>query len=109
MVPTVRVQITEWVSDDQPGFVRCVLRDAANRTWSFVEKAPVVSAACLWNDTSYPQPGVIACEIMKYWRDDRGRDIVTMDTDRPWGIAAEAGGTVFDVLRSQVDFDATIG
>jgi len=104
----VRVSIIAWVDDHQPGFVRCELQDAWDRVWSFVEKAPVLSAAELWNDSSYPQPGVIACEIVRRWVDDRGRHIMTIDTSRPWGVETEAGETTFDVLPTQMESEASV-
>ena len=96
-MPSVPVEITEWVDDYQPGIVRCELRDAWGNTWSFVEKLPYLTAADLWKDSAYPQPGSIECCEIRRWHDDNGREIVTIDTD-VFGIAAESGETKFDVL-----------
>jgi hypothetical protein len=53
-------------------------------------------------DSDYPQPGVIACEVMKQWQDVSGREIVSVNTERPWGGETLDGVSLFDVLRSQI-------
>ena len=99
---TVTIQILRFTDSAQPGWVECVLRDASNREWLFEEKAPVVSDADLDADSIYPQLGVIACEIVSRRTDERGRTVCTIDTDRPWGVAAKTGETQFDVFIDQI-------
>jgi len=83
----VRVSISRYVSDEpQPGIVECDFSDAHGRHWRFVEKTAIVSTEYLDAHTSYPQPGVIACEIVSRSRDAVGREIVRIDTERPWGV-----------------------
>ena len=79
----VAVEIVRFSDPAQPGWVECVLRDAAGRVWTFVEKVPVVSQAMLDERSAYPQPGVIACEIVRERKDERGRVLCTIDTERP--------------------------
>jgi metallophosphoesterase superfamily enzyme len=68
--------------------------------WSFVEKTAVVSAAHLDANTSYPQQGIIACEIVRRSRDDAAeREIVRISSERPWFVESVDGSTEFDVLR----------
>ena len=52
--------------------------------------------------TNYPQLGMIACQMVKHWREDNGREIVTIDTEVPWGIESSGGKTRFDVIRDQL-------
>jgi hypothetical protein len=99
----VKISIVAWVSDDQPGIVKCVLRDAWRNTYEFVEKLPVVTAADLWPHSEYPQPGAIACRIIRCWRDETDREMITIDTDEPWGCEATSGETTFDVLAEQLE------
>jgi hypothetical protein len=98
----VRVQVVRYVDDSQPGWVQAVLRDAWGREWLFVEKIPVLTELHLDSESSYPQPGVIACEVVNSWLDDRGREIRTVETARPYGVEAEGGVSRFDVLAEQV-------
>jgi hypothetical protein len=98
----VRVEIVRFVDDHQSGWVECRLRDAWDLEWVFVEKVPVVTRANLDGDSRYPQPGVIAGEIVKAWRDEGGRELRTINTERPWDVAAENGETQFEVLAEQI-------
>ena len=95
VLSAVNVQITRYISDDNPGWVECRLTDAWGTEWLFEDKVPVVmaSASAPYLDASsdYPQPGVIACQIVKRWRDDNGRDIASIDTRGPWAIESRPG------------------
>ena|SRR5215475_6290587 len=99
----ISVQITKYISDDpQPGIVECQLVDVYGNEWVFQEKTAIVSLGALDADTDYPQPGFIACEIIKQWQDVDGREIVSVNTEKPWGVETLDGVSRFDVLRLQV-------
>lgn len=94
----ISVAITRYVSDDpQPGVVACEFSDAYGRCWDFVEKTAIVSAEYLDAQTSYPQPGILACEIVSRHWDSGGREIILIDTERPWGVESTEGNTRFEV------------
>lgn len=63
VVQAVVVSIVRFVDGAFPGWVECVLRDAQGVSWTFVEKVPVVSAHPLDSASTYPQRGLIACEV----------------------------------------------
>lgn len=96
------VTIERFVDDEFPGVVECVLVDSDDCAHRFFEKAPVVSTADLSIDSIFPQPGYIACLIQDEWMDGRGRQLVRVDTVKPWGIESTAGETTFTVLREQI-------
>lgn len=98
----LRVMIERFVDDEFPGVVECSLVDSDNCTHRFVEKAPVVSTANLSFGSTFPQAGYIACLIQDEWTDERGRQLVRVDTIKPWGIESAAGQTTFAVLRKQI-------
>lgn len=101
----IKASIFEFIpSDTYPNLVRCRFTDAWGRERIFLEKEPVVSAAAddLDADTTLPQPAEIGCELIRQWRDDTGREIVTVDTDKPWAIWDENQQTRFDVLPDQL-------
>jgi hypothetical protein len=99
----ISVLITKYVSDDpQPGIVECQLLDAYGNEWIFLEKTAIVALGHLDADSDYPQPGVIAGEMMKQWQDMNGQEIVSVNTEKPWGIETLTGVSRFDVLRSQL-------
>ena len=103
----VKVTILRYISDDpQPGVVGCELEDAHGRRRSLVEKTAIVNAAHLDADTSYPQQGIIACEIVRRSRDAAEREIVRISSERPWLVESVDGLTEFDVLPdAQVEFN----
>ncbi len=105
----VIVDIMRFIDCAQPGWVECRLTDAAGNKRFFREKVPVVSTEDLDEQSIYPCRGVIACEIVGTGIDDDGCEIVTIDTDRPWGCEALDGGTRFDVLQTQLETEPSPG
>ena len=99
---TVSVQIIRLTDESQPGWVECVLRDASSREWILKDKVPIFTEAPLDASSSFPQPGVVACEVVREWTDERGRSRCIITTDRPWGVAAQDGETEFEVFRDQI-------
>jgi hypothetical protein len=98
----VSVEIVRYVDDSQPGWVEARLQDASGREWVFVEKVPILTAAPLSAESDYPQPGVIACEVIRSWRDESGREVHAINTAIPWGVEAQGGVSRFNVLAEQL-------
>jgi len=98
----IRIKITSFISDDQPGFVECKFNDAWNKEYTVQDKVPVVTEKYLDANSEYPQEGVIACEIMKQWVDKDERTIFTVTTKKPWAVDTFDGLTEFDVLEEQL-------
>jgi hypothetical protein len=98
----VKVTIRRFVDAAFPGWVECGLVDAWGRVWTFVEKVPVVTSEDLDASNDYPQPAVIACQILARRHDSRGREVVTIDTQTPWHVEATTGEVRFDVLPEQL-------
>src|SRR5438034_5982833 len=99
----VRVTITRYVSDEpQPGLIECQLVDAHGRRWSFVDKTAIFSTDYLDAKSPYPQPGVIAGEVVGRCRDAAGREVVQIDTERPSGIESVEGATRFEVFAESL-------
>ncbi len=99
----VKVQIVRWVDACFPGFVACELIDVHGRCWEFIEKVPVVSCDDLWSSTHYPQPGIIACEVVSRRVDEFGCEVVSIDTAQPWGVESVEGRTEFEVAAEMVN------
>ena len=102
----IKISIVRYISDEpQPGIVECYVEDAYGRRWSVVEKTAIVSTESLDIHSAYPQHGVIACEIVRRSLDADGREIVRVDTERPWHVESVDGVTQFDVSpESLVEF-----
>lgn len=92
----IKVSITSWLDDHQPGWVECELRDYAGVVHVFREKAPVVSSMVLGRDSHFPLPGVIACSVAGR-RSTDGREVVSVSTRLPWGVESTTGRSQFDV------------
>jgi hypothetical protein len=101
-VPELTVRIVRFVDDSFPGWVECTLTDAEGREWTFHDKVPMFTCEQLSAASSYPQPGVVGCQIVQRSRDAAGREIVTVDTRLPWDCRATDGTYQFDVLAEQV-------
>jgi hypothetical protein len=99
----IKVTITRYLSDEpQPGIVECQLVDAHGRLWSFVEKSAIVSAGLLHALTAYPQPGMIAGEVIERSRNPEGRDVIRINTEQPYGVMSVDGTAQFDVFAEFV-------
>lgn len=99
----VKVTILRYISDDpQPGIVECELEDANGKQWLFIEKTAIVSAANLDANTIYPQPGIIGCEVVRRSRESANREVVRINTERPWLVESVDGSTEFDVLAESL-------
>jgi hypothetical protein len=98
----LKISITRFLDASQPGFVEGTLVDAHGREWKLVDKVPVITDADLDEESTYPQPGSIACAFVRSRLDETGREIVTVDTRLPWGVDATTEDTVFEVYRDQL-------
>lgn len=76
--------------------------DAQGTHHTIVDKVPVIAMANLWSDSSYPQPGIAACEILEQSQDAQGRRFLRITIDKPWGIETVNGETQFVVFDAQV-------
>jgi hypothetical protein len=94
----VRVSITAFIDEYQPGIVECCLADVHGHTWKFHEKVPVVSAEDLWIDSEYPQPGSIECKVLESKRSPSGQQILIIQT-----IESVEGVTVFEIFAEQLE------
>jgi hypothetical protein len=101
--PGLTILITRYVDAAFPGFVECVLTDVAGKQWRIVEKVPVLTLLNLDANSAYPQPIVIACRIVARHLSPDGKEVVTVDTAEPYGIASICGETCFTVHPSEIE------
>ncbi|MES2708762.1 MAG: hypothetical protein V4726_19360 [Verrucomicrobiota bacterium] len=104
---TLNVRITGFTDSNFPGWVECILRDAEGHEWTIRDKLPIFTKAPLNARSVYPQPGVIACVIVRQWVDDSGRVRCIIGTERPWGVFAKDGQTQFEVFLDQLTAEAS--
>jgi len=100
-MPYLSIQIVRFVSKDQPGVVAAEFTDALGQQHTIVDKVPVI-APHLWSDSTYPQPGEAACEVLEGSRDAQKRDVVRITIAEPWNLESLDGETEFLVFASQI-------
>lgn len=98
----IKIKITKFISNDNPGFVECTFNDAWNKVYIVHDKVPIVTEKYLDANSEYPQDGFIACEIQKESVDINGRTICTVTTSKPWSVDTIDGLTEFDLLKEQL-------
>src|SRR5262245_55951309 len=94
----VKVEIVRWVSDQQPGWVECLLLDAEGDEHRFTEKVPVVTAAALHAQSPLPRPGGLDCTS----QEGREGGLIVIDTLAPWGLESADGLYRFVVRADQL-------
>lgn len=97
----LRVLAVRWVSDDFPGWVEVAITDATGRTWSLVEKRPVIEAeGILTAEAAYPIALELECDVVARELDTAGQPTVTVALRH--GIEHEECGGRFRVTSDQV-------
>jgi hypothetical protein len=98
----IKIKITGFISDDQPGFVECKFYDALNKEHIVQDKIPIVTEKYLDANSEYPQDGLIACEIVNEWTLPNGQKIFKVNTSRPWGVSTIEALIEFEVSEEQL-------
>lgn len=101
-MPFLRLQIVRFVDEAFPGFVAGEFSDASGTTHTVIDKVPGLARGDLWSDSRYPQPGVAACVVLKYWEDAEKGPLALITLARPWGLADTNDEAEFVVLQSQI-------
>ncbi len=102
-VMAIRVDIVRYLDSSYPGFVECRLVDAAGREHFFRDKVPVVTLADIDEHSDYPQPGGIGCTVISRRIAVGGREVVEVDTEKPWAIDSTTGQMRFEVFADQLE------
>jgi hypothetical protein len=100
-MPAVPVQIVQYLSDDQPGFVAAQLVDAFGESHTFHDKTPIFTTDSVDRDSPLPVSGWLECEIVERFTQD-GRELACIDTEQPWDIESTAGCYRFVVAADSV-------
>ncbi len=98
----IKATIVRFTDESQPGWVECTFVDASGVSHLFEEKVPVVTVEDLDARSYYPREGIIGCTVLDVRVGENGREVLTVDTELPWGIESKAGHARFEVFRDQV-------
>jgi hypothetical protein len=96
------IEIVAFVDESFPGFVQCAFTDAEGTRHTFIEKVPVVTTEELWNHSTYPQSGTVACERVQMVRDASGRQIARITIDVCDSLDSHRYDATYIVLQSQL-------
>lgn len=101
-MPCIRVSITRFVDEHQPGIVETQFADANGTVHTLVDKVPIFSLEDLWSNPVYPQPGFARCEVLARSQDSHGRKLARVTIAKPDGLESMEGLSEFVVLESQI-------
>jgi hypothetical protein len=102
-VQAIRVTITRYIDPEpQPGIVEFELVDIHGHIWRFLDKTAIVSWDHIDAGSKYPRAGVVAVVILSRRVDTSGREIVLVDTSRPWGVDTVDDVSHFEVFADQL-------
>ncbi len=101
-LPAIPLHIAGFIDDHAPDYLACVLRDAHGIEHKFILTTRAASREDLTADSTYPQPGTLACQIEFEWEDDAGIALARVSTRKPWAAASIEGMSSFVVPASQL-------
>ena len=100
-MPEVRVQIVEYIPGDYDDFLIVEFMDAFEVVHRFQDKVAIFGCEVDVDETTpLPVPGTFDCVIVERFHSD-GRDLVRIDTERPFDIESLAGDYQF-VVTSEI-------
>ena len=100
-MPEVIVQIVEFLSSDQPGFVAATLTDIDGVVHTFHDKVPVFTVAPIDAGTQLPVSGLLDCTVLETFSRD-GRELVRIDTEKPFDVESTTGSYRFLVAADRL-------
>ncbi|WP_444951014.1 hypothetical protein [Micromonospora ureilytica] len=95
-------QIISWESNDFPGWIRASITDAAGRTWSLVEKAPVLGIDLQPHAPLPKTIGIRSTVVRELPEDDIDTPATLIISTAVDGISAEDGTDQFVVTRESI-------
>jgi hypothetical protein len=98
----IRVTITHFVDDSQPGWVEFHFLDANGHKITFYDKVPVVTSERLDANSLYPRTGVVACEIRESQTTPSGERLLVVNTGSPWGVVSIDDENIFTVKEDEI-------
>jgi hypothetical protein len=98
VMQNLSVQILRFVGNHQPGWVACDLLDAEGRRHVFIDKVPIFTIEPLDAGSGYPKPGMVRCEVLKRWQDEKGLELVRVSTTSRDGVESTEGLREFTVF-----------
>jgi lactoylglutathione lyase len=96
-----KIKINQFIDEHQPGWVECNFFDVFGKEHIVREKIPMVTVEHLDKNSDYPKEGLVACEIIKEWKNKQEQTIYTVRSIL-WGVETIEGLTEFDLFAEQL-------
>jgi hypothetical protein len=68
----------------------------------FIDKVPIFTLELLNAGSDYPKPGIVRCKVLKQWKDQKGLELVRVNTTSPDGVESTEGLREFTVLTKLI-------
>ena len=98
----LKVQTIRFVDSHQPGWVECDFLDVDGLRHTIVDKAPMFTCEDLDEDSKYPTSGIVPCQILERFRNEKGQDVVRVTIARPGSMQSTEGLEDFVVLAQLI-------
>jgi hypothetical protein len=98
----LQVTITRFVDKHPPGIIECEFEDSQGKTHTVVEKFPIVTSEDLWEDSLYPRPGLLRCQVVDKIAGRVEPELVRITTEEPDHVETTEGLSTFIVLADQL-------
>ena len=97
----IKVLITKFVDNSQPGWVECEFLDKKKKKHIFQDKVPIITTEYLDEESIYPKKGFLGCEILEELVFDE-KKALKVTTEKPWDIETYEGFNEFYVFPNQI-------
>jgi len=98
----IPVRIVRFVDERFPGWLQCEFTDADGHSHILIDKVPLFAEENLNESSEYPREGIVRCQILDRSRDNNGRELIRITTDRPDIVESNEGLSEFVVLADQI-------
>lgn len=104
------IKVTDYISNDFPGFVRCEFTDIDGSLHIIEDKVPVLTDQFWDENTTYPRWALIPGKILERRTEilttkagkEKKRNIIKISLERPWAIYETNDETIFEVFDRDV-------
>ncbi|WP_158655631.1 hypothetical protein [Sphingobacterium sp. HMA12] len=106
----LRIKVTDYISNDFPGFARCEFTDIDGGLHIIEDKVPVLTDQFWDENTTYPRWALIPGKILERRTEilttkagkEKKRNIIKISLEKPWDIYDTSEETVFEVFDVDV-------
>jgi len=98
----LKINILNYEDNSNPGWVKCSFKDIFSKEWNLVEKVPVVTEEYLDENSDYPAPGLLECEIVSKRPNIDNESVFTIDISNTYVLNVDYSKVLVDVFEHQL-------